>query len=364
MSVNDIYPWQIADWKILLQQSHRQSSSVSPRQALLLKGRQGTGKLVFARAFAQSLLCEAPAVTGEACGCCSGCRWFEQGTHPDFCLIEPEALTLSADETGSGEISASGVQEETGTTGSKARKNPRQQISVEQIRALTENIHITSHRSGNKVILIHPAEAMNAAAANALLKNLEEPPAQTVFILISHRPQQLLPTIISRCRQMVVTGPDRETALAWLVQQGVSQPEACLATAGGAPLAALRYDQSDFLARHRSFIQGVSVPEKLDPVLLAEETEKQKNELPVVVNWLQKWCYDLVSFRMTGRIRYHPDMQSVIGPLALKTETGAMIRFGRVLASTWQLSHFPLNSRLFLEEMLVSYARLVAPERY
>ena len=364
MLVNSIYPWQVVDWEILMQSSYGQPFPASPRQALLLKGRQGTGKLVFARAFAQSLLCEAPAVTGEACGCCAGCRWFEQGAHPDFCLIEPESLSISADETGPGEISVSGVQEETVTVGSKARKNPRQQISVEQIRALTGNMHVTSHRSGNKVILIHPAEAMNTAAANALLKNLEEPPAQTVFILISHRQQQLLPTIVSRCRQMTLTAPDREIALAWLVQQGVSQPETCLATAGGAPLTALRYDQADFLARHQLFIRGVSFPEKLDPVLLAEETEKQKNELPVVVNWLQKWCYDLVSFRMTGRIRYHPDMQSVIRTLALKTEIGAMIRFIRVLASTWQLSQYPLNSRLFLEEMLVSYARLVAPERY
>lgn len=354
MSINRIYPWQIVDWQKLIRQSHE------PR-ALLFKGRKGTGKLAFARIFAQFLLCESPTSTGEACNCCPGCRWFEQDSHPDFYQIEPEVLSLSQDETGSGEGSASSVHED---AGGKARKKPRQQIGVEQIRALAESMHLTSHRSGNKVILIHPAETMNTAAANALLKNLEEPPAQTFFILISHRPQQLLPTIVSRCQQMTLTAPDRDIALAWLGQQGVTQPEICLAAAGGAPLAALEYDQADFLARYRMFIREISMPEKLDPVVLAEETDRQKNELPVVVNWLQKWCYDLVSFRMTGKIRYHPDMESVIEPLSLRIETGAMIRFVRTLANTWQLSHYPLNSRLFVEEMLISYAKLVVPERY
>lgn len=355
--MNEIYPWQVADWQKLTQRSHESG-------AVLLKGRKGTGKLAFARTFAQSLLCESPAPTGEGCGCCSGCRWFEQGSHPDFCQIEPEVLSLAPDETGSGEGSASSaMHEETGSAGGKARKKPRQQIGVEQIRALAESMHLTSHRSGNKIILIHPAEVMNTAAANALLKNLEEPPAKTFFILVSHRPQQLLPTIISRCQQMTLTVPDRHVALAWLAQQGVSQPEICLAAAGGAPLSALEYDHADFLARYRLFIREISAPDKLDPVLLAEETDRQKNELPVVVNWLQKWCYDLVSYRMTGKIRYHPDMEPAIRSLSLKAEADAMIRFVRTLANTWQLSHYPLNSRLFLEEMLVSYAQLAAPER-
>jgi len=137
--------------------------------ALLMHGRQGIGKLLFARALAQSLLCENPASSGLACGRCAACGWFDSANHPDFRLIEPASLTEPTEDEDGREKKAS------------------LQIIIEQIRELADFINISSHRGGPKVVLIHPAEALNPHAANALLKSLEEPPAGVHFLMVAHR---------------------------------------------------------------------------------------------------------------------------------------------------------------------------------
>src|ERR1700681_1752344 len=143
--------------------------------ALLLRGPRGIGKLAFARALAQALLCEVPAENGRSCGACRACAWFETGSHPDYRQIEPES-------------------ESTDSADGEKKSNA---ISVDQIRALPDFINLSSHRGESKVVVINPAEMLNVNAANALLKNLEEPPPRTYFMLVTHRPHQLLPTIKS-----------------------------------------------------------------------------------------------------------------------------------------------------------------------
>ena len=88
----------------------------------------------------------------------------------------------------------------------------------------------------------------------------------------------------------------------------------------------------------------------------------QKSDLPTLVTWLQKWCYDLMSFRTTGKIRYHLDMLAPIKSLASRINPRALATFLRVLNETLRLAHHPLNARLFLEEMLFSYVMSVAPQ--
>ena len=123
----------------------------------------------------------------------------------------------------------------------KRTKQPSIEIKVDQVRELADFLYIGSHRGRMRVALVHPAEDMNENAANALLKGLEEPPASAMFILVSHRPAQLLPTIRSRCVSVPVGIPAREAALAWLEAQGLKEAERWLAYAGGAPLRAVEY---------------------------------------------------------------------------------------------------------------------------
>ncbi len=340
--MSNIYSWQQDIWKRLIQRSNLSS------YALLLNGRQGIGKFAFAKNLVAAMLCEEPLSNKEACGLCASCRWFAGGEHPNYYQIEPEALSGLS-------VEVSKIEEDTTT---KAKKKPSQQISVDQIRGLTDFVNLSAHQRGYKIILIHPAEAMNLAAANALLKKLEEPPSGVIFILVSHRIQQLLPTIRSRCQLIAMPMPDVTTAEDWLTQQGVDDAGTCLAAASFAPLSALAFNDPGYIVQHDIFLEQVSAPATLNPIFLAEKM--QRADLPMVVNWQQKWCYDLLSFSTTGRIRYHSSRQAVIKSLAATINTKALVTYSRSLLSMQQLTRHPLNARLFLEEMLLSYAMLLA----
>jgi DNA polymerase-3 subunit delta' len=350
--MNNIFPWQDEVWQILTK------NKASIGHALLLKGKKGIGKLGFARSLAKFLLCEDLSSESQVCGNCPGCRWFEQAGHPDFYMVEPKALSEL-----SGEIKEKvGSDNKDKISSTKLKKKPSKQISVAQIRSLSDVINMSSHRSGYKIVLIHPAEAMNVAAANALLKNLEEPPPQTLFILVTHRLHDLLPTIRSRCRQVAMPVPDFSLAINWLEQQGVKDAQASLAAVGYAPLAALEYNNDDkYHLEYESFINRISELRSINPILLAEEL--QKSDLPTTVNWLQKWCYDLMSFRTTGKIRYHLSMQTRIEELVPKIDPLQLSGYLRNLIDMQRLAHHTLNPRLFLEEVLISYAMLMAPAR-
>ncbi len=353
--MKNIYPWQNKVWQILAE------NHASRGHALLLIGRKGIGKLGFAQYLAKFLLCENSTPEKTACEICSSCRWFDQGGHPDLCLVEPEALSELSDDINTRARSDIGVNNEIRVSNTKSKRKPSKQISVAQIRALADLVNMSSHRGGYKIILIHPVETMNAAAANALLKSLEEPPPQTLFILVTHRPHYLLPTLRSRCRQIAMPMPDFNQAIEWLEQQGVKNPKTSLAAVGYAPLAALEYNDEGYVVQHDAFIKSISALKSFNPITLAEEM--QRTDLPTVVNWLQKWCYDLMSFRIAGRVRYHLPKQATIKVLAPVIDPIQLSRYLRSLINMQRLSRHPLNPRLFLEEILISYAMLMAPAR-
>ena len=126
------------------------------------------------------------------------------------------------------------------------------------------------------------------------LKLLEEPPAKTVLILVSHRPRRLLPTIISRCYKIHLCIPDKEQALVWLNNSNVKQAELALAQAGGAPVIASTLDQENYW-KNRNIVLDALADKSSDPVALVEQI--QSYDLPMVLSWLQKWTYDMIFFK-------------------------------------------------------------------
>jgi len=334
--MNNIHPWQNNDW-LRLQELRRR-----PPHGLLLKGARGIGKFDLAMHLARSLLCQRPDDAGFACGQCPSCHWFSQGSHPDFCLLQPEALTLEGEE-GDDSKPASG-------------KKPSRQISVDQVRRLADFCGMSAHQGGGRVVVIHPAEAMNVNAANALLKNLEEPPAGMLFILVSHRPQQLLPTILSRCLPFALSAPDLESAARWLAEQGVKNPAEALAISGFAPLHAAQVAEGG--EERDKLLCALRQPATLDVFALAEAL--QKTEQAAVVQWLQQWSYDLSAMKLAGRLRYHPGEETAIRKLVEPIAALNLARLQSYLQGAKREAQHTLNPRLFLESLLFSYRQLMA----
>jgi len=331
-----LYPWQSESWQAL------QGLRSRLPHAILLKGTQGIGKFDLAMNLARSLLCEHPHEDGMACGECSSCHWFEQESHPDFRLIQPDALTATdegAEKAGS--------------------KKPSREISVDQIRDLSGFANLSAHCGGHRVVVIHPAEAMNNNAANSLLKTLEEPTDRLLFILVTHKPQQLLPTILSRCLGFNVHTPTREMGVAWLAHQGVKNPEHALAQTGFAPLQALNWAESGDGAEERSILlAAISRPSRLDALALAESLQRST---PVhAIHCLQQWSHDLTSARLAGTVRYFPELSGAITRLADGISPIALMRFQKELQEARRAAFHPLNPRLFLESLLLSYRQLFA----
>jgi DNA polymerase-3 subunit delta' len=295
--------------------------------ALLIHGPRGVGKLALAERFAQLLLCEAADAKRRPCGNCEGCRWYLGGNHPDFRRVEPEALSQQPAE----------AEGEEGAAPAKKGK-PSQEIKVDQVRGLADFLNIGSHRGRRRVALVHPAEEMNANAANALLKGLEEPPAGAMFILVAHRPARLLPTIRSRCVAVPAPVPSKDVALKWLMQQQAKEAERWLAYAGGAPVKALEYATSpDNVER----VVAASV--QAGAAALPEDRE----HLEALAEALQKLALD----RALSAFGLPPKYSVSQAPVAA-AKAKAWLTFARQMGPNRALTRHPLNPRLFGAEML------------
>ncbi len=315
-------------WNAPVFESIRRRTAALPH-ALLLHGPKGVGKLQLAESVAQFLLCEAKEEARKPCGTCEGCRWFLGGNHPDFRRVEPEALAVPA-EGGDAEEGAAPAP-------APAKKGkPSQDIKVDQVRELADFLNVGSHRAGRRIALVHPAEEMNANAANALLKGLEEPPGRAMFLLVAHRPARLLPTIRSRCVAVPVPVPPRDAALKWLQAQGVKDADRWLSYAGGAPLRAVEYwGNAETVDRMLKSIRAGSQ-------IIVDD----RQELEALAEALQKYALDraLAAFGL-------PELFGA-GATGAHGEPRAWLRYARQMGANRALARHPLNTRLFAAEML------------
>ncbi len=315
--------------------------------AMLLIGAEGLGKAVFGENLAHLLLCESPSGY-VACGKCQACHWLAGSNHPDFRHVRPDA-----DEE----------EEEGGRE--KARKRGPGIIRIDQIRELESFVFVGSHRMGRRVVLLTEAEAMNSAAANSLLKILEEPPASVYFILTSSRQRFLLPTIRSRCRTLAFAAPETAVAKEVLFQAGLAQAdERFLHLAGGVPMRVLKWKESGVLRPLQALIETFSA-QPSDPISLAARWDGLLKSDPALslehlVEEVQRWLFDLAQDRMAGRMRYHAGWPrpkaagNSLDPIALLSAWQELMQFRRS-------SRHPLNQLLFLEDMATHFLRALRP---
>lgn len=213
------FSWQQASWDRL----HQQQKEGRFPHAILLQGVVDSGLDRFSILLAHSLLCEKPR-DGLSCGNCRSCHLLSVGSHPNFQVIEPGEME-------SGKLS--------------------RVIKIDQIREIMDRVQQTSLQEGRKVLVIYPAEVMNPNAANALLKNLEEPPANTVFILATNNPSRLMATIRSRCQLVDVPLPSIMEADRWLSSfiSDDNKREKLLALSGGNPLLVKQWQDKAVIDR-------------------------------------------------------------------------------------------------------------------
>ena len=307
--------------------------------ALLLTGPEGIGKRDLALVLAQSLLCEQPTSEGLACNACASCHYVAAGQHPDLRLVEP----FDVDEEGT--VTAT------------------EWIAVDKVRALIDWAQLTSHRRVAKVAIVAPAERMNAAASNALLKTLEEPPTATYLLLVTHQPGRLAPTIVSRCVRVGVPPPDPATAAAWLKGRGVSSVEALLAQADGAPLRALALDDPGYQTERAAWLSALAQPRSLSPLLLsaridAAPREERKARLGAAIDWLLAWSADLAAVAAGGAPSRNVDFADRIAALGRSVARISLFRYHRALLDQRALLSHPLQPRLVAEALLIDYRAL------
>lgn len=323
-SVHARFPWQEPQWQRL--QQARQQARLP--HALLFSGPRGVGKTQFALALAQSMLCPESDNEGRPCGVCRHCHLLHSGSHPDFQWVGPEADSKSGE------------------------------IKIEAIRKLTGGASLTAQSGGHKVVVIQPAHRMNKSAANSLLKTLEEPTKDTLIILLTDQPARLLPTIRSRCQQVLFQTPSQADSLAWLAGKiQHSDAATLLALSSGAPLLALEMDDADLLAaRERMIKQFLALGNsREDPVALAGAW--QGFDVKLMLEWLSSWIIDLLRLQTDTDPPhlFNRDQTQAFHSLADKLHSETLHRYLGLIYEAQSLSDSNLNPQLVLEKLLIEW---------
>ncbi len=308
---------------------------------LLFAGPPGLGKRELADALSARLLCEQPRRAHEpACGTCTACLMWASGQHPDFRLLQPDSAT----ET----------EEEGCAAGEGEKKKASKQIRIPQVREIEEFFHVSGHRSGARVCIIDPAEAMNPITANALLKILEEPSTSFYFIMISHHWRGLLPTLLSRSRRVMFGRPPDEQSQHWLSARKLAGSAKWLPFFGHAPLEIADAARNGRLKALEALVNDLQTP--LDPLVQAGRWEtlvKADSILGMedLVTTVQKWLFDLGLCAVGATPRYF--QSAALSPLAKRISLPLLIQAQQQVLQMRRLVNHPLNARLFLEDLCV-----------
>ncbi len=320
-------PWQNLNWQKLTENQHNKRLA----HGLLLHGVSGIGKKLFAIDFAHWLLCEQP-LADKACGECKSCKLIQADSNPDL-------LTLYPEEEG------------------KA-------IKVDQVRDLIKKISLTSHGQGYRVIIIAPADALNINASNSLLKTLEEPPENTVLILITDKPSKLMPTIRSRTQMVRFDLPSQEQSMEWLNGQNIDKAELVLNLSGGAPLAAASMADAEGLKIRDKLFNNWQELASGNTDALESASMWLKDGFKVIenlpLNWVSSWLSDMIKSLQGGQIEnmanvdYAQTLQKLAGQVDLKSLYGLLDR----LNDTLRLNDTPANQLMLIEGLLLHWAGL------
>jgi len=278
----------------------------------LFVGSEGTGRERTALALAQALLCEH-SVDGDACAGCGACRRVGAGSHPDLQLVLSEAEIV---RRGIGKAEGSGA--------------PSPEIRVDAVRELCRRLHLRTYEGAGRVGIVVDAHRLRVEAANALLKTLEEPAADTLLVLIAPNPRAVLDTLRSRC-QIVRFAPLPVAALAELLvsQHGVD-PELARAAAEraeGSLVRALELGRGDVAERvevGRAFWSAVAGGQAGALLDLAVDLGRERERTQAHLDELSRLIHD--ELRQAAQRDLRSRIDALVRAYAAVLEAEAAIR--------------------------------------
>lgn len=304
--------------------------------AFLLSGASGLNQFDLSLALANAWLCDNPdEITHQACGVCESCHMFQAHTHPDLQVLIPQELAISL-----GWGAFDGIAEE-----SKAK--PSREIRVEALRNMIEFTQRTRARSKRQVVVIYPAERMNAVSANTLLKTLEEPPGEICFILATENAGRLLPTILSRCQMHSMQWPSKQESLSWLEQHGVKNPSVLLDATGGKPMQVMQLldqniDSERWLYIPKALAQG-------DGSVFEGMSAAQ------MVDISSKLCHDLLLIYVGSLPRFFP-----ANVLPKTVKDSAVLAWSKELMQAVRVAEHPWNMPLYTQALVATAQRVLS----
>ncbi|MCG6966948.1 MAG: DNA polymerase III subunit delta' [Chromatiaceae bacterium] len=328
MSAVGPFPWHAAQWQRV---AAARNAGRLPH-SLLLAGPAGLGKAAFARRLSDALVCTQAAESGDACGACPACRLSRAGSHPDQHVLAPE--------------------------------EPGKMIRIDAVRELTTKSVLAAQAGGYRVFILDPAEQMNRAAANALLKTLEEPVSRSVLILVSSHPDRLPATIRSRCQTIKFTLPSADQVRACL--QGRAEPsefDELLAVSGGSPLRALQALEQGWIGEGRRLILELTAlrQRKTNPLQIVEEWEKRP--LTLVFDGLKRCVSDLVRLAsgMAQGAIYHPGLRADLQSLGRGIDLQKLFLFNDELLQIERDAARNLNVQMMFEHIANLWLQITRP---
>lgn len=339
-------PWQAETWERIVARAQRGALP----HALLLAGPPGIGKRAFAEHLASFLLCDNR--DDAPCGRCRSCQLYAVRAQRDPEELRPDG-SLAQPDGYPGHPDARFV----GFAFNDKTKKMYTEIVVEQVRELSAWLALTPQVGRAQVVLIEPADAMNNAAANALLKTLEEPHPARYLLLVSAYPARLPATIRSRCQRIAFPQPAASDALVWLQNHGLDRTAAvaALEASAGNPGLALAWSRSgqaalreEVAAHLRALQQGRS-----NAIEIANAWAKAEPDMRL---WLAAMLVKGEAAALALRAR---------GPLALTGDadlTKLAVWFDRANRAR-DLLRGPLRAELVLLELLVEWKAAAAPRR-
>ena len=316
---------------------------------ILLYGPRGIGTFEAACAFAASLLCTSPAPDGRPCGHCKGCRLFAADNHPDIRYIVSEFECVSH-----------GMEFAMPET-NPDKKTLTREILINQTRDLGEYFSLKSNEGGVRVVIVYPADKIRSEAAASLLKNLEEPPENTIFILVADEIDRVLATIRSRCRLIRAKAPAKEQALAWLQSQGVKNAEQKLTEAAGMPLSALAEDPR-YAMSEEGKRKILAVLAKGAQATAADALNAVDKDMTIAAAALvfSRWAWDLASVRAGAGARYFPSYEAELKHAAESASSAGLYQWINSVRDVRRVAEHTLNAKAIIEAVLLSYARCLA----